>query len=128
MSWPNVKREDRIASPWNSFMPRKTYKADLHGCRAIMLETIAAIPDMMGQMLLHLKFLLIAGNQCFHANYYQQFNNEHVNMANFLVLTVPYNKGKLLGLQSIRQIISISLGRKRARKYSMQVISMITVV
>ncbi|KAJ4976204.1 hypothetical protein NE237_001310 [Protea cynaroides] len=110
--------------PWNCFMPRETYGADLSinltkhqsrlGCHAMMLEMVAAVPDMVGRMLLHLKFLWIVDDRCFHANYCWRFNDEHVNMADFLVLTVPYDRGKLLSLQSIRWIISSLVGKEKS--------------
>ncbi|KAJ4981342.1 hypothetical protein NE237_032179 [Protea cynaroides] len=115
MSWgiarPNVKREDGTAWSRCCFIPRETCEADLlidlTKCRVsitfldsvaykagkLVLETITAVPDMVGRMLLHLKFLLIAGARCSHANYCRLFNNEHINMTHSLVLIVPYDRG-----------------------------------
>ncbi|GAU27766.1 hypothetical protein TSUD_215770 [Trifolium subterraneum] len=47
---PKVLKEDGTEWPWNCFMER-------YGCHAMMLETIAAVPGMVGGMLLHLKSL-----------------------------------------------------------------------
>ncbi|CAH2043558.1 unnamed protein product [Thlaspi arvense] len=43
-----ITRRDGSNWPWNCFMRR-------YGCRAMMLETVAAVPGMVGGMLLHLK-------------------------------------------------------------------------
>ncbi|WZZ12529.1 hypothetical protein YC2023_105618 [Brassica napus] len=43
-----IARKDGSKWPWNCFMRR-------YGCRAMMLETVAAVPGMVGGMLLHLK-------------------------------------------------------------------------
>ncbi|KAK6945741.1 Alternative oxidase [Dillenia turbinata] len=76
----NITLEDGTVWPWNCFMPWDTYRADVsidlkkhhvpktfldkvayrtrrYGCRAMMLETVAAVPGMVGGMLLHLKSL-----------------------------------------------------------------------
>ncbi|XP_057832269.1 ubiquinol oxidase 2, mitochondrial isoform X2 [Cryptomeria japonica] len=45
-----IKREDGSPWPWKCFKRR-------FGCRAMMLETVAAVPGMVGGMLLHLKSL-----------------------------------------------------------------------
>ncbi|XP_004504798.1 ubiquinol oxidase 2, mitochondrial-like isoform X2 [Cicer arietinum] len=50
ISKPKIKREDGTEWPWNCFMRQ-------YGCRAMMLETVAAVPGMVGGMLLHLKSL-----------------------------------------------------------------------
>nr|KJB32051.1 hypothetical protein B456_005G220500 [Gossypium raimondii] len=50
ISRPKITREDGTDWPWNCFMRR-------YGCRAMMLETVAAVPGMVGGMLLHLKSL-----------------------------------------------------------------------
>ncbi|XP_038708744.1 ubiquinol oxidase 2, mitochondrial-like isoform X3 [Tripterygium wilfordii] len=47
---PKVTREDGTEWPWNCFMRR-------YGCHAMMLETVAAVPGMVGGMLLHLRSL-----------------------------------------------------------------------
>uniref|UniRef100_A0A2P2IX50 Ubiquinol oxidase n=1 Tax=Rhizophora mucronata TaxID=61149 RepID=A0A2P2IX50_RHIMU len=47
---PRIAREDGTDWPWNCFMRR-------YGCRAMMLETVAAVPGMVGGMLLHLRSL-----------------------------------------------------------------------
>ncbi|GMY39039.1 ubiquinol oxidase, mitochondrial [Fagus crenata] len=93
ISRTNIKRQDGTEWPWNCFMPRDTYEADLsidltkhhapkvfldkfayrtvkllristdlyfrrrYGCHAMMLETVAAVPGMVGGMLLHLRSL-----------------------------------------------------------------------
>ncbi|KAL7206000.1 hypothetical protein ACSBR2_018833 [Camellia fascicularis] len=50
ISRPKITREDGTEWPWNCFMRR-------YGCRAMMLETVAAVPGMVGGMLLHLRSL-----------------------------------------------------------------------
>ncbi|XP_073047876.1 ubiquinol oxidase 2, mitochondrial-like isoform X2 [Primulina eburnea] len=47
---PKITREDGTEWVWNCFMRR-------YGCRAMMLETVAAVPGMVGGMLLHLRSL-----------------------------------------------------------------------
>ncbi|XP_057493747.1 ubiquinol oxidase 2, mitochondrial-like isoform X2 [Actinidia eriantha] len=47
---PKITKEDGTEWPWNCFMRR-------YGCRAMMLETVAAVPGMVGGMLLHLRSL-----------------------------------------------------------------------
>ncbi|KAG4209101.1 hypothetical protein ERO13_A03G174000v2 [Gossypium hirsutum] len=50
ISRPKITRTDGTDWPWNCFMRR-------YGSRAMMLETVAAVPGMVGGMLLHLKSL-----------------------------------------------------------------------
>ncbi|KAK9286864.1 hypothetical protein L1049_015270 [Liquidambar formosana] len=50
VSRPKLTREDGTEWPWNCFRRR-------YGCRAMMLETVAAVPGMVGGMLLHLRSL-----------------------------------------------------------------------
>ncbi|XP_073271426.1 ubiquinol oxidase, mitochondrial-like isoform X2 [Primulina huaijiensis] len=47
---PKITKEDGTEWVWNCFMRR-------YGCRAMMLETVAAVPGMVGGMLLHLRSL-----------------------------------------------------------------------
>ncbi|XP_057976562.1 ubiquinol oxidase, mitochondrial-like isoform X3 [Malania oleifera] len=45
-----ITRDDGTEWPWNCFMRR-------YGCRAMMLETVAAVPGMVGGIQLHLRSL-----------------------------------------------------------------------
>nr|AAG60173.1 oxidase, putative [Arabidopsis thaliana] len=104
-----ITKPDGSAWKWNCFQPWDSYKPDVsidrkHMCHAMLLETVAAVPGMVGGMLLHLKSL----RRFEHSGGWikallEEAENERMHLMTFIELSQPkwYERAIVFTVQGV---------------------------
>ncbi|KAJ6373638.1 hypothetical protein OIU78_029339 [Salix suchowensis] len=104
-----VTKEDGTEWKWNCFRPWETLPTDLffqrrYGCRAMMLETVAAVPGMVGGMLLHCKSLRrFEQSGGWIKTLLDEAENERMHLMTFMEVAKPkwYERALVIAVQGV---------------------------
>ncbi|KAK1304065.1 hypothetical protein QJS10_CPB11g00067 [Acorus calamus] len=121
-----IAKADGTEWKWNCFRPWETYKPDLtidlkkhhtpnnfldkfallrrYGCRAMMLETVAAVPGMVGGMLLHCKSLRsFEHSGGWIRTLLEEAENERMHLMTFMEVSQPrwYERALVIAVQGV---------------------------